>query len=161
MTISEAGFEVALEEVRTLCGKPSAAQKVVRRGLLTPAIAWIPHTLFKSFIFRPPDEPATFEISLDSLLQCLNIFGNAGTSGGGTTIKGRKWAGDNEVPDDEGGPRRGRERRTQMRLTWDGYGSMLDVILQVYRSCNEASADGQAGRRERPNDAVFAQDDRA
>ncbi|KAK1925153.1 Rad1/Rec1/Rad17 [Papiliotrema laurentii] len=69
MTISEAGFEVTVEEIKTLC-----------------AIAWIPTNLFSSFTFnKPADEepPACFEISLDGLLQCLNIFGNATTAGAG------------------------------------------------------------------------------
>ncbi|WVQ99013.1 hypothetical protein IAU59_006145 [Kwoniella sp. CBS 9459] len=129
MEISEAGFAVTVEEVRTLC-----------------AIAWIPSNLFHEFKFNPPETPATFELSLDALLQCLNIFGNAGStsaSGAGPSAGGggrgkRRWAGEGEGPDiDEdsagGGAgdsgRRKEGKRTGMRMTWMGMGHDLSVLL--------------------------------
>ncbi|OCF40635.1 hypothetical protein I317_05567 [Kwoniella heveanensis CBS 569] len=133
MEISEAGFAVTVEEVRTLC-----------------AIAWIPSNLFQKFEFNPPEIPATFELSLDALLQCLNIFGNAGSvpgSGAGPSSAGggsgggrgkRRWAGEGEGSDidDEaghGGPgdisRRKEGKRTGMIMTWPGVGRDLSVIL--------------------------------
>jgi cell cycle checkpoint protein len=145
--ISKAGFEISVEEVRTLCGKsptpthiPFLPDKV--------ATAWIPTTLFDSFTYHPPpsqdasgeetpsEEPSCFEISLDALLQCLDIFGNAAPGGGSTSsirIK-RRMAGevdrDPDDPDDSrvtsGGKGRG---RTGMRMTWNGPGHDLDVLL--------------------------------
>ncbi|WWD16204.1 hypothetical protein CI109_100630 [Kwoniella shandongensis] len=129
MEISEAGFAVTVEEVRTLC-----------------AIAWIPTNLFTSFTYNPPSTPATFELSLDALLQCLNIFGNAGSSamssgaGGGGRGK-RRWAGEGEVGpggggddvEDVGERRRGGggggEKRTGMRMEWKGLGYDLSILL--------------------------------
>lgn len=113
MTVSAAGFEVTVEEVKSLC-----------------ATAWIPSNLFSVFEYTPADEDEVdvFELSLDALLQCLNIFGNAGgTSGGGGK---RRWAGD-ALPgeDDEPPPRFDRGKNTFMRLTWAGRGSTLDVML--------------------------------
>ncbi|KAK8869534.1 hypothetical protein IAR55_000100 [Kwoniella newhampshirensis] len=131
MEIYEAGFAVTVEEVRTLC-----------------AIAWIPTSLFTSFTYNPPSTPATFELSLDALLQCLNIFGNAGSSsvgsisssaGGGGGRTKRRWAGDgesggmggdheaDEVDQRRGG--RGGEKRTGMRMEWKGLGYDLSILL--------------------------------
>ncbi|WVF71893.1 hypothetical protein IAT40_006703 [Kwoniella sp. CBS 6097] len=132
MEISEAGFAVTVEEVRTLC-----------------AIAWIPSSLFQKFEFNPPEAPATFELSLDALLQCLNIFGNAGStsaSGAGPSANGggggggrgkRRWAGEGEGPDvdDEAsggagdGGRRKEGKSTRMMMTWMGMGHDLEVLL--------------------------------
>ncbi|WWC89735.1 uncharacterized protein L201_004660 [Kwoniella dendrophila CBS 6074] len=124
MEISEAGFAVTVEEVRTLC-----------------AIAWIPTNLFTSFTFNPLPEPATFELSLDALLQCLNIFGNAGSTVGASTSTSssskpkRRWAGEGEVAvDDENedyvaSSRKGKEKRTGMRMEWKGPGYDLSILL--------------------------------
>ncbi|RSH93832.1 ssDNA endodeoxyribonuclease [Saitozyma podzolica] len=122
MSISEAGFEVAVEEVRTL-----------------GAIAFIPTNLFTSWTFHPPSEPAIFELSLDALLQCLNIFGNAGSSGAGagsqTSIgrTRRRWAGEGEDgnDDDDAGTGRGagKGKRTGMVMSWEGHGEPLRMTL--------------------------------
>ncbi|KAL1410990.1 checkpoint clamp complex protein Rad1 [Vanrija albida] len=118
MTISGAGFEVTVEEARSMS-----------------ATAWVPANLFTEFTFGD-DEPACFEISLDALLQSLNIFGNAGGGAGvvpsvGGGSKKRRWAGEGEERDDEDGWRaRGRERRTGMRLTWLGTGYPLSILLR-------------------------------
>ncbi|KAG8688680.1 ssDNA endodeoxyribonuclease [Ceratobasidium sp. 394] len=73
MSISEAGLTVTVEEARSLL-----------------ANAYIPYTIFSSYIFNPPptnpgtsqdsdSQPAAiFEVQLDVLLECLNIFGTAG-----------------------------------------------------------------------------------
>ncbi|GFZ45867.1 hypothetical protein JCM24511_03599 [Saitozyma sp. JCM 24511] len=122
MSISEAGFEVAVEEVRTL-----------------GAIAFIPTNLFTSWTFHPPSEPAIFELSLDALLQCLNIFGNAGSSGAGagsqTSIgrTRRRWAGEGEdgIDDDDAANGRGagKGKRTGMVMSWEGHGEPLRMTL--------------------------------
>ena len=124
------------------------AQSLSRISSLThsaPAIAWIPVNLFQTFEFHelPSGEPACFEISLDALLQCLNIFGNAGPSsavGGGNIMPAggrgkRRWAG--EDGNDTGGgeeagdwrPRGGKDKRTGMRMTWSGLGHPLSMLL--------------------------------
>ncbi|ORY30003.1 Rad1/Rec1/Rad17 [Naematelia encephala] len=126
MTVSDAGFEVTVEEVKTLF-----------------AIAWIPTNLFQTFEYTPlpSGEPACFEISLDALLQCLNIFGNASTSATvgpvlpAATRNRRRWAGEGEggegdLDDAAEWRPRGKERRTGMRMSWMGPGSPLSMLLQ-------------------------------
>ncbi|KAI9637818.1 putative DNA repair protein Rad1 [Dioszegia hungarica] len=125
MVISNEGFEITVEEVKTLS-----------------AIAYIPTNLFQTFTYAPPDDDApAFEISLDSLLQCLNIFGNAGSAGSGSALnnmggkKQRRWAGEGEGGGDDdtsfsSGRGGGRERRTGMRMTWAGHGEPLSMFLQ-------------------------------
>lgn len=111
MTVSEAGFEVTVEEVKSLC-----------------ATAWIPTNVFGVFTWS--GEPACFEISLDAMLQCLNIFGNAGAGGGALPAAGRKkqrWAGEGD--EDETEWRTAKGRSTGMRMTWAGPGYPLSMIL--------------------------------
>ncbi|BEI81564.1 hypothetical protein CcaverHIS002_0207240 [Cutaneotrichosporon cavernicola] len=112
MTVSQAGFEVTVEEIKSLC-----------------ATAWIPTNVFDSFSWT--GEPACFEISLDAMLQCLNIFGNAGAGGGALPFVGRKkkrWAGEGEEDETEWGASKGRS--TGMRMTWSGPGYPLSIILR-------------------------------
>lgn len=115
MTVSPAGFEVTVEEVKSLC-----------------ATAWIPSNLFTVFEYTPEDddEPDCFELSLDAFLQCLNIFGNAGGTSG-PSLGRRRWAGDGLPGEDDEPLPRGTDRgkNTFMRLTWAGRGSTLDVLL--------------------------------
>lgn len=119
MTVSKAGFEVTVEEVKSLC-----------------ATAWIPTNIFSSYTYADDAEPECFEISLDALLQCLNIFGSAGGGSGATARlpsvgKKRRWAGEGEDQEEEDEWRfqSKREKRTGMRLTWSGPGSPLSVLL--------------------------------
>lgn len=118
MTVSKAGFEVTVEEVKSLC-----------------ATAWIPVNIFDTFTYTA-DDASCFEISLDALLQCLNIFGNASAGAGalpGAGKKARRWAGEGEGGDEETSEwrtSRGRgEKRTGMRMTWSGPGYPLNIIL--------------------------------
>jgi cell cycle checkpoint protein len=118
MTISKAGFEVTVEDSKSLA-----------------ATAWIPTNIFSSFNFSH-DGTEVFEVSLDGLLQCLNIFGGAGAAGGGKLPllggKKRRWAGDGERgedDDDEWTADKRKERRTGMRLSWAGEGEPLKVLL--------------------------------
>ncbi|ORX33853.1 Rad1/Rec1/Rad17 [Kockovaella imperatae] len=136
VTVSKAGFEVTVEEVKTLC-----------------AIAWIPNTLFQTFEFNEPEadgqghaQPACFEVSLDALLQCLNIFGNA-TSGpvvstfsvgtkrgwageGGPRAEGEEGGGAGAGETRGGGGNASKKGRTGMRMSWQGPGHRLSVMLQ-------------------------------
>ncbi|KIR59745.1 cell cycle checkpoint protein [Cryptococcus bacillisporus CA1873] len=114
---------VTVEDARTLC-----------------AVAYIPSHIFSSWTFRRTDFPATFEFSLDSLLQCLNIFGNAGSSGReniSNLRSKRRWAGDAENVAGEGGGadeerRWAKERKgmTGMRMEWMGPGYELNLLLR-------------------------------
>lgn len=106
-----------------------------------PAVAYIPSHIFSSWTFRRTDCPATFEFSLDSLLQCLNIFGNAGSSGReniSNLRSKRRWAGEAENAAGEGGGgdeerRWAKERKgmTGMRMEWMGPGYELNLLLCV------------------------------
>ncbi|WVW82758.1 hypothetical protein I302_104769 [Kwoniella bestiolae CBS 10118] len=154
MEISEAGFAVTVEEVRTLC-----------------AIAWIPTNLFTSFTYNPPPTPATFEFSLDSLLQCLNIFGNAGstsTNVSTSSVKSkRRWAGEGEVGGDEENEeyvvngRKGKERRTGMRMEWRGLGYDLNVLLSDDSRGPTTTCELRTVEPEELMNAQFDQDDMA
>ncbi|OXC65828.1 hypothetical protein AYX13_05204 [Cryptococcus neoformans] len=118
---------VTVEDARTLC-----------------AAAYIPSHIFSSWTFRRTDSPATFEFSLDSLLQCLNIFGNAGSSGReniSNLRSKRRWAGEAENPTGEGsgsgggadeGRRWAKEKKgmTGMRMEWMGPGYELNLLLR-------------------------------
>lgn len=114
---------------------------------MLPATAFIPAKLFREFCFdspgleNPQHEMATFEVSIDAMLQCLNIFGSAGSAGAPSVttslrMKRGRMAGELEegaLGFDDEGPRRGsgKERRTGMRMTWAGEGEPLCMILSV------------------------------
>lgn len=86
-----------------------------------------------------------FEIPLNTFIECLNIYGSAG----GSTIpnsdpKFRKWKNDDqsddEQSDERGKKRSGRgldqffgssEKRTGMRMYYQGAGHPLTLLLQV------------------------------
>ena len=142
MTISEAGFEVTVEEIRTLCGEDLEDSILLTSTKILSydvAIAWIPTNLFTTFEFHKSasSEPACFEISLDALLQCLNIFGNAAPSSGGNILppmarSKRRWAGEDDdsvVGSTDDRPRGGKEKRTGMRMVWSGPGHPLSMLL--------------------------------
>ncbi|KAK4688112.1 cell cycle checkpoint protein, partial [Tremellales sp. Uapishka_1] len=117
MTISDAGFQVSVDDHHTLS-----------------AIAYIPCNIFKQFAYTSDHAEIGLEIDLDTLLQCLNIFGNAGTSGNAPVgdRKRRRWAGDAEegaeVVEEEW-RKRGKERVTGMRMSWKGHGDPLQILL--------------------------------
>jgi cell cycle checkpoint protein len=132
MTVSKAGFEVTVEDAKSLS-----------------ATAWIPTNVFGSYTYTG-EGAEVFELSLDALLQCLNIFGSAGGSGVGPAGSGRerrmrrvppnatgaagkkRWAGDVEDEDEEDWaalPGKRKEQRTSMRLAWSGLGHPLTVLL--------------------------------
>lgn len=90
------------------------------------------------------DRHATsFEIPLNTLLECLNIFGTANMSSSSSTgSKHKRWRRADDASDDERGDegRRpnvnridqhfgGNEKRTSMRLTYAGPGHALTLVL--------------------------------
>ncbi|KAJ7677254.1 Rad1/Rec1/Rad17 [Mycena rosella] len=135
VTITKTGFVVMAEEARTLLGT--------------------------AYIFAddsqnsdPDEDNAAFEIPLNTLIECLNIFGTAGYSAsasgaGGTTGKYKKWKRAGEDSDQEGdeddargrrqsnGTARGidsyfgsaAEKGTGMRMTYAGSGYPLTLLI--------------------------------
>lgn len=83
-------------------------------------------------------ESTSFEIPLNTLLECLNIFGTASGSSLPSGSKFKKWKDGGGSGDEmgEGGQMRvehyfggGSEKRTGMRLTYNGAGHPLVVLL--------------------------------
>ena len=90
---------------------------------------------------------AAFEIPLNTLIECLNIFGTAGPASTNTSNSGKykKWkkAGEDSDhdDDDEGGRGRGNargidsyfgggsERRTGLRMSYAGTGYPLTLLM--------------------------------
>ena len=95
-------------------------------------------------------ENTTFEVPLNTLLECLNIFGTAsgniissGNSNSGKFKKRKENASEDEG-DGQGRDSRpiehyfggGTEKRTGMRLSYNGAGHPLTVLLLVDQFCD-------------------------
>ncbi|CCO26338.1 cell cycle checkpoint protein [Rhizoctonia solani AG-1 IB] len=135
ISISEAGITVTVEEARSLI-----------------ANAYIPYTLFSNYTFNPPSgdaassqasdsQPpaAVFEVQLDVLLECLNIFGTASGNllakgGAGTEQKprgkakgkGKEWADLNANRLDNYFTS---SKATALRMSYQGEGYPLTLLL--------------------------------
>ncbi|KAF8744054.1 Repair protein Rad1/Rec1/Rad17, partial [Rhizoctonia solani] len=137
ISISEAGITVTVEEARSLI-----------------ANAYIPYSLFSNYTFNPPSgdaassqgsdsqsPAAVFEVQLDVLLECLNIFG---TAGGNLLAKG--GAGAEQKPRGKAqGRGKGKEwadlnanrldnyftssKATALRMSYQGEGYPLTLLL--------------------------------
>lgn len=93
------------------------------------------------------EESAAFEIPLNTLIECLNIFGTAGGSnytgnGGGKYTRWKKVGedseGEDDVPPTSNGKGKGiqqyfggSEKRTGMRMSYAGAGYPLTLLLWV------------------------------
>ncbi|KAK0434060.1 Rad1/Rec1/Rad17 [Desarmillaria tabescens] len=141
ITVTKRGFIAVVEEARTLLGT-----------------AYIFSDVFDEYEYNSEspsntqdsadDEDganAAFEVPLNTLIECLNIFGTAGgsnynTPGGGRHTRWKKVGdnddGDERDDDDDGG--RGRiqqffggssEKRTGMRMSYAGAGYPLTLLL--------------------------------
>ncbi|EED81069.1 predicted protein [Postia placenta Mad-698-R] len=162
------GLIVSVEEARTLLGKASSiVTESVLRALyrLFLATAYIYKSVFDEFIYNP-DTPqsqsqpqpesqedeeeektsiTSFEIQLTTLIDCLNIFGTAGTSASATT-KYRRWKTDQPSDNEEDGNEQssrskksaangrieqffGSEKGTGMHLTYAGAGYPLTLLV--------------------------------
>jgi cell cycle checkpoint protein len=129
------------------------------------ARAYIPLSLFDEYTYTPePQDPSatqesesggeantTFEIPLDTLMECLNIFGTAMSSFSQAYFDNRKkkrWRQEEGDEDEGGGRGRGKrggapkgnttidqffsssgEKKTGMRMTYAGAGHPLTLIL--------------------------------
>lgn len=93
-----------------------------------------------------PEDPATaLEIPLTTLIECLNIFGTAGSTAASTASKTKKWhrAEDESDPGDGGGSggaasgkgridsffSAGGEKKTGMRMSYEGAGYPLTMLM--------------------------------
>ncbi|GLB35461.1 putative repair protein Rad1/Rec1/Rad17 [Lyophyllum shimeji] len=147
ITVTERGLTITVEEARTLLGT-----------------AFIFCDIFDEYAYHSPNPPVAtsqgsedadivdnvaFEVPLNTLIECLNIFGTAGPAS--TTVssssKYKKWrkAGEDSDHDgdDEHGDRGrsvagrgidsyftgGSEKRTSMRMTYAGEGHPLTLLL--------------------------------
>ncbi|KAG6898233.1 hypothetical protein C0992_002247 [Termitomyces sp. T32_za158] len=136
-TVTTRGLTITVEEARTLLGT-----------------AFIFSDIFDEYSYHSDavqlsqesdgDDNVGFEIPLNTLIECLNIFGTAGApSNTGTRYKKWKKTGNDSDQDgdgDRGGGGRigargldayfsGSDRRTRMRLTYAGLGDPLTLIL--------------------------------
>jgi cell cycle checkpoint protein len=130
------------------------------------ARAYIPFSLFDEYKYKPDPHEAqssqdadpegevitTFTIPLDTLLECLNIFGTGSSSLSQASLESRKrkkWKKDSDESDEDkgrrgkgrkGGPPKGNatidqyfwsnsEKKTGMRMSYSGSGHPLTLIL--------------------------------
>ncbi|WVQ78448.1 hypothetical protein IAT38_000534 [Cryptococcus sp. DSM 104549] len=109
------------------------------------ATAWIPPSVFTKWSAVPQgveDIPPAFDFSLDTLLTCLNIFGNAysGSSSSNYSMGGKgksRWAGDGDatIAGEDGSDRLWAHDKkgagaTSMRMEWMGHGHELTLLLR-------------------------------
>jgi cell cycle checkpoint protein len=146
--VTNTGFTITVEEARTLL-----------------ATAYVFADMFDEYAYRPPPIPTssqsqsphstpksapelattTFELPLNTLVECLNLFGTAGAPNPSNTIsKARttRFRNDHGGDDDEGGgdgDRRGpmdklfgapgSDKSTGMRLSFAGAGHPLTLLM--------------------------------
>ncbi|KAF8334037.1 Rad1/Rec1/Rad17 [Cantharellus anzutake] len=140
LIISNAGITVTVEEMRTSLGKLSKA--------------YVLKAFFDEFEYNPPLEvvqdggmgesggPTTFEIALDTFLECLNVFGSGNPSASFAPERGSGKRGgwqmrEGEEDTEEPRPRdnakvswsKNAERATMMKMTYQEIGAPLSMIL--------------------------------
>lgn len=162
---------MSVEEARTLVGMCHCHSQnhTLSKSFNLAARAYIPLSLFDEYTYRPDPQDAsssqgeeadeepmtTFTISLDTLLECLNIFGTGSSFLSQASMenqKRKKWKHDSDDSDDGrgnhgkgrgrrgGGPPKGNttidqffwssnEKKTGMRMTYAGSGHPLTLIL--------------------------------
>lgn len=127
-----------------------------------PATAWIFSDIFDEYVYSPGNpqndelmqstqdnetESTSFEMPLNTVIDCLNIFGTAATSGSGGSGGKKGWKKQGEGSDNESGDeheirQRGNrieplnpnasEKHTGMRLTYVGAGHPLTLLMSVF-----------------------------
>ncbi|KAF9501163.1 Rad1-domain-containing protein [Pleurotus eryngii] len=140
ITATGSGFTVTVEEARTLL-----------------ATAYIFADIFDEYAYHSEAAPSqqsqddgvdnmAFEIPLNTLIECLNIFGTAGAHPSSTTLGGKRWkkqeedkGSDEEEGEGEGANNKrrgiaqyfgaGPEKSTGMRLTYEGAGFPLTLLI--------------------------------
>ncbi|KAJ7349030.1 Rad1/Rec1/Rad17 [Mycena albidolilacea] len=151
VTIAKTGFVVVVEEARTLLGTAYIFADIFDEYTYNSESAAAPQNSQTS---EPEEEEANsaFEIPLNTLIECLNIFGTAGSSGAGTgaaTGKYKKWKRAGDDSDQEGDEDNGQGRRssnggargiehyfgnasdkaTGMRMSYAGSGFPLTLLI--------------------------------
>ncbi|KAG6813344.1 hypothetical protein H0H92_011892 [Tricholoma furcatifolium] len=139
-TVTERGLTIAAEEARTLLGTAFIFSDIFDE------YSYQSNALESGQSQDSDEVNVGFEIPLNTLIECLNIFGTAGAPPTNTATKYKKWkrSADDSNDEDEGGrdkrgktPARGldayfsggSERRTGMRMTYAGPGSPLILLL--------------------------------
>lgn len=170
ITISEAGLTVSVEESKILLGR-----------------AYIPLIMFDEYKYNPliqEDQPSQdsendtdpstmFEISLDTLLECLNIFGTGFSAISQFALENRKKKSWKRESDDSGEDRPRRKKgpkgnatldqyfssvggkKTGMRLSYRGAGYPLVLILAEEASGPTTTCEIQTLENDLPADIPF------
>ncbi|KAJ7778625.1 Rad1/Rec1/Rad17 [Mycena maculata] len=153
VTITKTGFVVVVEEARTLLGTAYIFANIFDEYTYNSETPPVPQD---SQTLDPEEEDnAAFEIPLNTLIECLNIFGTAGSSApsagsGNVTGKYKKWKkggddSDQEGDDDTGSRRQSNgtgstrgidsyfgnasDKGTGMRMTYAGSGYPLTLLI--------------------------------
>lgn len=152
---------VKVEEARTITGNTKYTDSRMLFSLIgipwlpCSATAWIFADIFDEYVYNMENSPddnimrstqdqeienSSFEMPLNTVLDCLNIFGTAVSSSG---VGGKKgWKKQSEDSDHESGDENGRwieplnpntsEKHTGMRLTYMGSGYPLTLLMYMY-----------------------------
>ncbi|KAJ7168370.1 Rad1/Rec1/Rad17 [Mycena crocata] len=150
VTIAKTGFVIVVEEARTLLATAYIFADIFDEYTYNPETPAAPQDSQNSDR-EEEEEVAAFEIPLNTLIDCLNIFGTAGSStagAGGTTGKYKKWkrAGEDSDPEGDEDDARGRrssagtargidqyfggsDKGTGMRMTYAGSGHPLTLLI--------------------------------
>lgn len=151
-----------MEEARTLLGKVALDPEGFNSTQRFSATAYIFADIFDEYDYHSEAAPSqqsqddgvdniAFEIPLNTLIECLNIFGTAGTHPSSTTSGAKRWKkqGEDKGSDEEGddGNKRrgiaqyfgaGPEKSTGMRLTYEGAGFPLTLLMSGYCAHHDA-----------------------
>ncbi|KAF8655860.1 hypothetical protein AX16_002943 [Volvariella volvacea WC 439] len=146
ITATNRGITITVEEARTLLGTAYIFAEIFDEYAYhseNPRHRNLPSQ--QSQIDEDEIDNAAFEVPLNTIIECLNIFGTAGTaSSGGSSHKRWKRPGggnsDEDSGDKDGGGARGRgpidqyfgsgsEKRTGMRMSYAGPGHPLTLII--------------------------------
>jgi cell cycle checkpoint protein len=158
---------VKVEESKTITGNSirwSVEWRLPNPWFCHLAAAWIFSDIFDEYVYNPENpsnddvmqstqdertESTSFEMPLNTVIECLNIFGTAASSGGGGSGGKKGWKRQGEDSDNESGdengirPRGNRieplnphasEKHTGMRLTYVGAGHPLTLLMFVLAS---------------------------
>ncbi|KAI0320312.1 Rad1/Rec1/Rad17 [Amylostereum chailletii] len=146
VTITKSGFTATVEEARTVLATAYVFADIFDEYTYTAAPAPRSHSQSSPSPTPPPnsqaDSTTALEIPLNTLIECLNIFGNAGQGSAGGGTKGKKWKrqGEDEEGDEDdrraGGNGKidqyfsgGGDKRTGMRMSYAGDGHPLTLII--------------------------------
>ncbi|KAH0584433.1 Cell cycle checkpoint protein RAD1 [Termitomyces sp. J132] len=138
-TVTARGLTITVEEARTLLGTAFVFSDIFDE------YSYQSDAIQSSQESEGAEINVGFEIPLNTLIECLNIFGTAGAPPTNASIKYKKWkkaGNDSDHDDDDDRRGRGRseargldayfsgpDKRTGMRLTYVGPGNPLTLVL--------------------------------